>query len=508
MSKADQFLQAKIQELDELLERSKKNIAAARVKRAISELLAYDEQIDPNLQLIQFSQQWEDVSNQDSLGLLSYDKATGRKNNIVYGLLKFINRVHEEYVEEKQLVIKDEPSMPDLPMGISVEKITGNKSNLYAMNWFGKMLQAARSVCRIVTKETIDGQIKTFFGTGFLIEGGILLTNHHVLHSKEAVEGSIAEFGYMGEEAKASYRLDVDSWVSDDEDGLDVARVSLIDDQDIPLSNWGHLTLNSEFRVHSGSTRLNIIQHPKGEPMQVAFTENEAVRVTDALIDYKTDTKKGSSGSPVFNQEWEVVGLHRGAQNDRDVNAGSPIKAILDFFENASSPAGDGPASTERAAEETGQVATSPAAPDDDRFKVLLVYAMEDQSAREDLDKHLFLLRRDQRLQFLDMHQDVPPGTADEYAAQEALIESADIVVCLISHNILSYPAYPLAEKAAGAKKLIPLRLHEIDLAGTVFEPIKGLPSDNRFLSEWTNPNSAFVDIAKNLRTFLLKKLA
>ena len=28
------------------------------------------------------------------------------------------------------------------------------------------------------------------------------------------------------------------------------------------------------------------------------------------LVQYSTDTEPGSSGSPVFNQDWEIVGLH------------------------------------------------------------------------------------------------------------------------------------------------------------------------------------------------------
>ena len=30
----------------------------------------------------------------------------------------------------------------------------------------------------------------------------------------------------------------------------------------------------------------------------------------DDLVQYSTDTEPGSSGSPVFNQDWEIVGLH------------------------------------------------------------------------------------------------------------------------------------------------------------------------------------------------------
>jgi endonuclease G len=55
---------------------------------------------------------------------------------------------------------------------------------------------------------------------------------------------------------------------------------------------------------------LNIIQHPNGEPKQLALRENKLLDVLPQFLHYHTDTAPGSSGSPVFNDQWEVVALH------------------------------------------------------------------------------------------------------------------------------------------------------------------------------------------------------
>ena len=136
---ADQVLQAKVKELADLLEWSKQQIANARVERAIRKLLEYDKEIDPELKLIQFSQQWKDVTNQDDLGLIDFSTASTRKNQIVHGLLKHINAVEEEYVEGKGLIARTEVETPTLPSTINVEKITGKGGNLYEMDWIAKM---------------------------------------------------------------------------------------------------------------------------------------------------------------------------------------------------------------------------------------------------------------------------------------------------------------------------------------------------------------------------------
>ena len=62
---------------------------------------------------------------------------------------------------------------------------------------------------------------------------------------------------------------------------------------------------------------LNIVQHPAGEVKQIAIRRNDFVGPLEGdanRFTYLTDTLPGSSGSPVFNDEWEVVGLHRGSR--------------------------------------------------------------------------------------------------------------------------------------------------------------------------------------------------
>src|SRR6185369_6114461 len=55
---------------------------------------------------------------------------------------------------------------------------------------------------------------------------------------------------------------------------------------------------------------LTIIQHPNGEQKQVCVRENRMIERTDDVVWYSADTLGGSSGSPVFNNDWYVVALH------------------------------------------------------------------------------------------------------------------------------------------------------------------------------------------------------
>ena len=87
----------------------------------------------------------------------------------------------------------------------------------------------------------------------------------------------------------------------------------------------------------------NIIQHPLRQPKQIVVRENTLVARDETLkvLHYLADTEHGSSGSPVFNNQWEAIALHHwggphleirgidGRPLRRDINEGIRISAIV-----------------------------------------------------------------------------------------------------------------------------------------------------------------------------------
>jgi Trypsin-like peptidase domain len=59
-------------------------------------------------------------------------------------------------------------------------------------------------------------------------------------------------------------------------------------------------------------TPLFIVQHPKGAPLKLALDTNAVIGLNGngTRVRYRTNTDKGSSGSPVFDQNWNLVALH------------------------------------------------------------------------------------------------------------------------------------------------------------------------------------------------------
>lgn len=206
------------------------------------------------------------------------------------------------------------------------EKVIGF-NNLLRISWLKRGLEVSNSIARVITPEGL--------GTGFLIGQNLMMTNNHVIDSNAIAKKSQVEFNF--EEAWHGGRLPVSRYrvldlLKTDSD-LDYSILLLEGD---PGKKWGTISLD-----HTGITFPNdyvtIVQHPKGGCKQISLTDNKVSAVFDNKVQYTTDTEPGSSGSPVFNQEWELVALHHaggmmeGPNGDRSfINEGISIVSIIE----------------------------------------------------------------------------------------------------------------------------------------------------------------------------------
>jgi endonuclease G len=76
------------------------------------------------------------------------------------------------------------------------------------------------------------------------------------------------------------------------------------------LQEFGWLKIYRETGKVLEFEYLTIIQHPSGEHKQIAIRENKLIKELANSLRYSTDTAPGSSGSCVFNDQWQVVALH------------------------------------------------------------------------------------------------------------------------------------------------------------------------------------------------------
>lgn len=219
---------------------------------------------------------------------------------------------------------------------VDFERILGNNDMLH-VNYLERGVQAAKAVCRIFVpddEETFEQD--PAWGTGFLVGPNLLLTNHHVISSEALALQSFAEFdfelditGRARQTKRFALRPDIAFITNPAEisaadgvilQGLDYTLIGISDvsdDGSTRLSNYGFLRLNAKKGKIREHEFVSIIQHPEGHEKQIAIRENEVLQIGDRSDEfrnnfmwYASDTAPGSSGSPVFNDNWQVVALH------------------------------------------------------------------------------------------------------------------------------------------------------------------------------------------------------
>lgn len=208
------------------------------------------------------------------------------------------------------------------PSKLEFERILGS-NDLVDLNYLERGLQVARAVCRIILIGPGGGE--RGYATGFMVSPRLLLTNHHVFSSLSEADGAIAEFNYeldiLGHpKPTTQFNVAPATYYWADEE-LDFALVAINPQPDLgsaSLAEFGWLRLNPQIGKINKTEFVSIIQHPGGSPKECSIRENQLIEIADTTLAYSCDTAPGSSGAPVFNDSWQVVGLHHSGVPAKD----------------------------------------------------------------------------------------------------------------------------------------------------------------------------------------------
>lgn len=207
------------------------------------------------------------------------------------------------------------------PTPLEQEVMRGN-NDLLDVNFLDRCTLACQAIGRIEAVSP-DGRIRA---TGFMIAPGLLMTNQHVLENAEVAATGTIEFGYrynVAGELSQTTRFDLDPktfFIADErlDYAIVAAKESSLTGRE-QIKDFGYLRLHAE----SGKVRerefVTIIQHPDGQPLQIALRENQVTVIDGAtpFIQYEADTAHGSSGAPVFNDSLQIAALHSGGRIKR-----------------------------------------------------------------------------------------------------------------------------------------------------------------------------------------------
>ncbi len=188
-------------------------------------------------------------------------------------------------------------------------------------------------------------------GTGFLLPGSaisekwqdhqVFLTNSHVISEKPVVHGTlrppqarITFDALHGEGIDAPrYRAE---WLWESPIGeLDTTILKL----DKPVEGLEEVSVSTDLPAVEDKSRVYVIGHPKGGELSYSMQDNQLLAHNETRIHYRSPTDPGSSGSPLFDDSWDYIGIHHAGGNqmprldDPDetypANEGIPASAII-----------------------------------------------------------------------------------------------------------------------------------------------------------------------------------
>jgi hypothetical protein len=193
-----------------------------------------------------------------------------------------------------------------------LEKVLGTEQ-YRSLTWYRTGLQRCRAVAQIV--DANDHAV----GTGFLVSGQILhpalpamvlMTNGHVIPEElHPADARVIFRGLDADNTRQVFRIVRRWWYEASEKrGLDTTLVEL----DAYPHNVEPLPLARQLpALQSAMTRAYVVGHPRGLTLpQFSLYDNALLDYDDTWIHYRSPTEEASSGSPVFDPQWDLIGLH------------------------------------------------------------------------------------------------------------------------------------------------------------------------------------------------------
>ncbi len=225
--------------------------------------------------------------------------------------------------------------------------------------WQSRLSEIERRVCRV----ELEGNA---VGTGFLVGPDTVLTNWHVFEAaKNQGKGDLlgCRFDYEllpdgkvqpgqlvmlqagGLIDSSPYSVAEGTAKPDDPlpttAELDYALLHLasrVGEQQVEGAPRGWIALPKAGLPLAADAPILIVQHPQGTPMKLAMDTQAVIGLNGngTRINYRTNTDPGSSGSPVFTMDWDIVALHHSgdpAWVNPTYNQGVPIELVRQRIE-------------------------------------------------------------------------------------------------------------------------------------------------------------------------------
>jgi len=144
------------------------------------------------------------------------------------------------------------------------------------------------------------------------------------------------------------------------------------------------------------------------------------------------------------------------------------------------------------------------------RMGIFFAYAREDETLRDELEKHLSMLKREG---VITSWHDRKIGAGKEWEGEiDTHLNTARVILLLISSDFVDSDycwdvevKRAMERHAAGEAPVIPIILRPVDWKSAPFGKLQALPTDAKPVTTWINQDEAFLDIARGIRAAVME---
>ncbi len=137
-------------------------------------------------------------------------------------------------------------------------------------------------------------------------------------------------------------------------------------------------------------------------------------------------------------------------------------------------------------------------------MKIFVSYSHRDEDTLERLKAHLSPLRRDGRIETWYDREIRAGGDIDEEISEQ--LETCNVYILLISPDFLNSDycmdtemTRAMERHEEGTARVIPIIVEDCYWKTSPFQKLKALPKDGKPISNWTNENTAFLNIVEEV---------
>lgn len=310
------YYQEQLKEVQQLIRKAKSFIAEDQVGKAINQLVQYDEYLSEALDLILDKRRLTKNERDRQNNTIFTKEYEVKASQIAAAVNSKVNELRTKLSTKNQ----DFP-FKDFSLAADLSIVFGAAAPYKQLLAIQKLLKVGRCVVQVQVKH--KGGLK--IGAGLLVEGNFLVTNHGLIPNPETAQKTTVQVDFVDQNQQdvLSYSLAADTWIGDAP--LNFAKIKVKE----AVSSW-HLYQAGSSTPKSGQ-HLLLINSGLAQDLQGKIQFNRLKQFTDPFLMSEPSEEAVLPGTPVFDKEGQIVGLHPGSSSE--INRITTWSAIENYEE-------------------------------------------------------------------------------------------------------------------------------------------------------------------------------